>query len=150
MKTILGVDVGFKGAFAVYDGQELLISDMPVFKIGKTSKIDIQAVNKILEEFNIDHAYIEQVNAFKMGRKSAFNFGFGCGIIEACIASKQIPFTYVTPQKWKKALQCPADKDAARMRASHLLPKHAHNWPLKKHDGRAESSLIAYYGFHKI
>jgi crossover junction endodeoxyribonuclease RuvC len=48
--------------------------------------------------------------------------------------------------KWKKSLGVPADKYAARMRASQLLPEFAHNWPLKKHDGRAEASLISLYG----
>lgn len=145
-KNILGIDVGMNGAFSLYDEKELIIWDMPVHKVSKTKKLDSHKINEILNKFAVDHAWIERVNAFGMGVTSAFNFGFGCGVIEACLSCNNIPFTYVTPQKWKKALQVPKDKDAARMRASQLLPGHAHNWDLKKHDGRAEASLIALYG----
>lgn len=149
MKTILGIDPGMSGAIALYDGDELLIRDMPVFKRNKTKRIDCHTLLKYMQESHIDHAYIEQVNAFGMGASSAYNFGWTCGAIEACVAALSIPFTYVTPQKWKKAMQCPKDKDAARMRATQLLPQFAHNWDLKKHDGRAEASLIALYGYNQ-
>jgi hypothetical protein len=39
----------------------------------------------------------------------------------------------------------PAGKDGARARASQLIPSAAHHWPLKKHDGRAEAALLAFY-----
>jgi crossover junction endodeoxyribonuclease RuvC len=55
----------------------------------------------------------------------------------------------VRPNIWKKAIGCPKDKDMARMLASRLLPQHSDNWPLKKHDGRAEAALIALYGLNK-
>ena len=126
---------------------------MPVIKRNKTSRIECHKLKNMIDEqhegHGITHAYIEQVNAFGMGASSAYNFGWSCGVIEAMISAFSIPFTYVTPQKWKKEMDCPKDKDAARMRASQLLPQHAHNWDLKKHDGRAEASLIALYGFNK-
>ena len=146
MKTILGIDPGMSGAIAFYDGQELLIRDMPVFQRNKTKRVDCHALHKYMQECEADHAYIEQVNAFGMGASSAMNFGWSCGVIEALVASLNIPFTYVTPQKWKKAMQCPKDKDAARMRATQLLPQFADNWPLKKHSDRAEASRSALYG----
>ena len=149
-KTILGVDVGMNGALSFYDGSELIIYDMPTFKRNKTNRVDCAALHGIVkEQLPVHHAYIEQVNAFGMGASSAMNFGWSCGVVEAIVAALQIPFTYVTPQVWKKTMDCPKDKDAARMRAGQLLPTHAHNWPLKKHDGRAEASLIALYGFNK-
>jgi len=45
--------------------------------------------------------------------------------------------TIVAPVRWKRALAVPAGKDGARARASALLPRAAHLWPLVKHDGRA-------------
>ena len=150
MKTILGIDPGASGALAFYDQRELLIYDMPVFQRNKTKRIDCQSFLKILKTHDVDHAYIEQVNAFRMGATGAYNFGWNCGVVEALVSSQNIPFTYVTPQRWKKELQVPKDKDAARMRASQLLGDHAHNWPLKTHDGRAESSLIALYGMRSL
>ena len=52
----------------------------------------------------------------------------------------------MTPQRWKKALSLGQGKDAARARASQLLPAHAHYWQRVKDDGRAEAALIAVYG----
>jgi len=150
-KTILGIDVGMKGALAFYDKDELVIHDMPTFPRNKTNRVDCHKLHAIIsihqEEYGVDHVYIEQVNAFGMGASSAMNFGWSCGTVEAIVSACGIPFSYVTPQKWKKEMQCPKDKDAARMRATQLLPEFAHNWPLKKHDGRAEASLIALYGY---
>lgn len=149
MPKIIGIDVGINGAIAYLDTDEgeLVIYDMPVDKRNKTSRINVFALHRIIQDLKpVDHVWIEQVNAFGMGATSSYNFGWGCGVVEAVIACEQIPFSYVTPQKWKKALQCPKEKDAARMRATQLLPQYAHNWDLKKHDGRAEAALIAYYG----
>jgi hypothetical protein len=142
----LGIDVGMNGALAFYDGAELLIYDMPTHKRNKTNRLDCQRLLTILSSYDVSHAFVEQVNAFGMGASSAYNFGFGCGVIEGLLSARQIPMTYVTPQVWKKAMSCPTDKDAARARASQLLPKFAHNWDLKKHDGRAEAAMIALYG----
>ena len=149
MKCILGIDVGMTGALAFYDGAELIIYDMPVHERNKTKRMDCHKLVEIIKHNKPDAAIVEQVNAFKMGATGAFNFGWGAGAIEATLAALGVPFSYATPQSWKKAMQCPTDKDGARMRASQLLPKFAHNWDLKKHDGRAESSLIALYGFNQ-
>jgi crossover junction endodeoxyribonuclease RuvC len=150
MKTILGIDIGMSGALAFYDGAELIIYDMPVFERNKTKRLDCNAIKNILTNLHFDHAYIEQVNAFGMGVSSAYNFGWSCGVMEMAVASVGKPFTYVTPQTWKKAMQCPKDKDAARMRATQLFPNEAHQWSLKKHDGRAEASLICCFGRAKL
>ena len=152
-KTILGIDVGMTGALAFYDEDELIIYDMPVVKRNKTRRIDCLALNKIVQEHGfIDMAYIEQVNAFGMGATGAYNFGWSCGVVEAIVAALGIPFTYVTPMKWKPGVGIPkgSDKDYSRTRATQLLPRFAHGWDLKKHDGRAEASLIALYGHREL
>lgn len=149
MKTILGIDVGLYGALAFYDGTELLIYKMPTYKMGKANHIDPLRIADIIRINKPDHAYVEQVNAFGMGRTSAFNFGEGCGAIRGVLAALAIPMTFVTPQTWKKAMSCPTDKQEARARASQLLPQHKDNWPLKGDDGAAEAALIALYGFNK-
>ena len=150
MKTSLGIDVGMNGALSFYDGNELIIYDMPVFERNKTKRVHAIRLADIILLNNPDFAYIEQVNAFGMGATSAYNFGWSCGLIEGVVSSCKVPLSYVTPQVWKKEMQCPKDKDASRMRASQLLPQFSHNWDLKKHDGRAEASLIALYGFRKL
>lgn len=149
---VIGIDPGSTGAFAFYDGAELEIYDMPVHEIKKGKSVrkrfDPYGAMRILlsSRVGVDVAYIEQVSAQPgNGAAQAFTYGWMCGGIEACLAAAEIPFTYVTPQKWKKAMACPREKDGARMRASHVLPAFADQWKLKKHDGRAEASLIAVY-----
>jgi len=100
-KTILGVDVGMAGALAFYDKEELIIYDMPVFQRNKTKRVDCHMLHEIIksqrQQSVIDHVFIEQVNAFKMGATGAYNFGWSCGVIEAVVACHGIPFTTYPP-----------------------------------------------------
>lgn len=151
MKTIMGIDPGLSGALSFYDGYELIVYDMPTHEISvggkKRNHLDVLGLRQIIIDQRPDHAFIERVHALPgNGTVSSFSYGYGIGIIDAVVMCCGVPFTHVTPQAWKKAMGCPADKDGARQRASQLMPQFAHNWPLKKHDGRAESALIALYG----
>ena len=58
-----------------------------------------------------------------------------------------IPYTLVTPQRWKKELMdgMPKDKDSSRVVAIRLFPTFATELKLKKHHGRADALLIAEY-----
>ena len=159
MKTILALDPGMNGALALYDGTELLTWRMPTYEItkngGKRKKINIDELNETLDFCQstgfIDMVYIEQVSAQPgNGAASAFTYGFGAGVLEAVIQCRKLPFTYILPQVWKKAMNCPANKDGARMRASQLFPQFSHMWKLKRDDGIAEASLISLYGFNKL
>lgn len=148
---ILGIDPGLDGALAFMDDDELLIYDIPTLNIERNGKnkrqIDLQKLVSILQIYKVDHCYLENVNAMPgQGVSSMFQMGRGYGQIEMALAALNIPVTYVTPQKWKKALAVPKDKDGARQRASQLMPQWAHNWGLKKHSDRAEAALIAKYG----
>lgn len=151
MKTILGIDPGLSGALAFMDDKELLVYDVPTFNIERNGKkkrqINLQALLGILKTYQTSHCYLENVNAMPgQGVSSMFQMGRGYGQIEMALAAHEIPVTYITPQTWKKALAVPKDKDGARQRASQLMPEWSHNWDLKKHDGRAEAALIAFYG----
>ena len=82
-----------------------------------------------------------------MGATSAFNFGFTTGAIHGILAGLGIPYRTVVPVVWKRYFGLLGQgKDASRAEASRRLPQHAHHWPLKKHDGRAEATLLALYG----
>lgn len=155
MSLIVGVDPGLSGAIAFLNDEGVLeIVDMPVLvtKKGakKQSNIDTcQLANEIdsRNKLSITHAYIEAVHAMPgQGVTSCFQFGKGFGIVIGVIAANYIPFTLVTPNEWKKTLRVPAEKDGARARASELMPRFSHLWSLKKHDGRAEAALLAYWG----
>jgi len=145
---ILGVDAGISGALAHYDGSELIIWDMPIFKKEKGNDLDIHKLLKIFAEAEADHMFLEKTVAMpKLSGKSAYSMGKSEGAIIATCIGQDMPYTLVRPLEWKKSMVCPADKDAARQRASQLFPAYAHNWDRKKDDGRAEAALIAMYGF---
>ena len=140
---ICGIDPGMTGAIALlYQNGFSEIHDMPV--IGKG--VDGREVAAILTEFRPDHIYIERVNAFGMGRTSAFNFGHGHGVLIGVMQTLDIPHTLVMPQAWKKHFGLSRNKDESRALATRLFPAIADQFKRKKDDGRAEAILIAKYG----
>ena len=63
---ILGVDPGMSGAIAYYDGSELLLWDMPVFKKEKGGcELDIHALCLIFKEARADHLCLEKTTCPK-------------------------------------------------------------------------------------
>lgn len=151
---IAGIDPGLSGAVFMMDAEGDVMGtyfDIPVHELrrgGKTKRsLDAHGLAAFLRDFRIGHAFVEDVNAMPgQGVSSVFAFGMSKGIIIGVLAALGVPMTLVSPQKWKKALGVPAAKDGARARASQLLPSCAGQWPLAKHDGRAEAALIALYG----
>jgi len=149
--NILGIDNGLLGALSTYNGEELMVYDMPTYKIGKRNHINISELAKLILNDRPDHAFIEKLTPLpKISGLTAFSMGHSEGLVLGLLTAYNIPYTLVRPAEWKKIMRCPKDKDAARMRASQLLPAFTDNWPLKKHDGRAESALIAYYGWGEM
>lgn len=148
-KNILGVDNGLHGALSFYDGAELLVYDMPIYKTDRPV-IDIVRLTNIIKLNKPTHAIIEKLTPLpKISGLTAFSMGHSEGIVLTILTTLQVPFTFVRPKDWKSAMQCPKEKNAARLRASQLLPTFKHNWDKVKDDGRAESALIALYGWNK-
>lgn len=146
---VAGIDPGLKGAVAIYNGVRLHVFDMPTLTV-KRQEVDAGLLARYLSDQPIDHAWIEQVGSMPGNSAHAmFAFGEGFGIVKGVLAALAVPLSSVRPAKWKNALAVPADKDAARGRASQLFPAFADKWPLKKHDGRAEAALIALYGLQQ-
>lgn len=153
---IAGIDPGLSGAIALYDpakGDFRQVIDMPTHevRVNRKSKrrLDLIDLAGFFEDVGgeIALAIIENVNALpKQGVTSGFNFGYATGAITGIVAANFIPITRVTPLVWRRQIKLVGGKDASRQRASELFPRSAHHWPLKKHDGRAESALLAYYG----
>tara|TARA_R110000851_G_C12747400_1_gene531608 strand:+ start:97 stop:558 length:462 start_codon:yes stop_codon:yes gene_type:complete len=153
MKYVVGIDIGANGAITFYNKKFdiLAVHDMPMFQLKKGRVLDVSALSKILQSDEIEHAFIEKAMMMpKNGKISYHRLGYMEGAFLAMFATLGIPYTVVPPATWKKALSCPKDKDGARMRASQIFPNHTSLWPLKKHDGRAEGALIAYYGYSKL
>ena len=152
--TTIGIDPGLSGAVAfIFEDGSLRVHDMPTFSLkrnGKTKReIDAVQLATLLHQGANDDVvvWLEQVGSMPgQGVSSVFAFGQAFGISKGIVAALGYPLNLVTPQVWKKALRVPAAKDGARARASQIMPRAASNWPLVKHDGRAEAALIAYYG----
>lgn len=150
MKTILGIDNGLKGCLAFYNGEELMLYDMPTLEVKERNVLNMQAIKQIIKNDPPWHVYIEKLTPMpKISGLGSFSMGHSEGFMLGLMTGFNLPYTMIRPNDWKKQMGCPADKDGARARASQLLPEHAQNWPLKKHDGRAEAALIALYGFNK-
>lgn len=156
MTCIVGIDPGLSGAvaFVNVDACTIRIVDMPTNEFATSTKnkteVDPYGIVTELLEQDVMHVYLEEVfSSPQMGVTSSFNFGEGKGMIRGVLAALQIPLTQVKPQKWKKDMRVPADKKAAVMRASQLIPGAAPKFKGPRgglFDGRAEAALIALYG----
>ena len=152
---ILAVDPGLKGAFAVYGEGSLTVYDMPTYTKNAGSRnlsrdfIDAQGVLRLVREAHLlgcDLFVIEDVGGLPgQSASGAFVFGRGVGEVEMAARSIGMRLERVRAATWKAGLRVPADKRAARARASELMPQWSHLWPLQKHDGRAEAAMLALY-----
>jgi hypothetical protein len=168
MPGILGIDPGVSGAAALYDRTLpsascprrwlfVDIIDLPVIGDEKR-ELNPTAFRDWLSIYSPEHAYLELVTAMPsipgadgvrrgMGAAGAFRFGGFFYAIKAVLACCDVPFTLVTPQKWKAAHGLKgSDKEASRARALQLFPDTAASFARKKDQNRAEAALIASYG----
>ena len=99
MPYYLGIDPGKKGAIA------LLRPDMSVRFIDhkKTIEETARVLYSLLKKVQIEHCVLEKVNAFGMGRTSAFSFGSDLGMYRSILAVCNVYTTMPTPQEWQKA-----------------------------------------------
>lgn len=142
--TFVGIDPGFaSGAVAVLADEWSEVHDMPVIS-GKG--INVHELAELLQRAQAEHAYIEHVASMpKQGVSTTFKFGYGVGQIHAAVALAGIPYTLVTPGKWKGHHKISKEKDLARHRALQLFPDLASDLSRKKDADRAEALLIAAY-----
>lgn len=157
---IIGIDPGITGAISLVTEQANFVSvfDIPTMlanKTGNKQQVNVAELAKLLRTVLLDNpdvkAIMERVTAMPstpgaggdrrgMGAASAFSFGKCVGHIEGALAALGIPVEFVTPQQWKRALNLPSDKEAARAMAQSIFPQAPLG--LKKHAGRAEALLI--------
>jgi crossover junction endodeoxyribonuclease RuvC len=151
---IAGCDPGLAGALFFIDPERPATGeavDLPIHVLTRGGKkkreLDIAGLIGILAARQIEHAFVEQVSSMPgQGLSSTFSFGKTFGIILGVLSARNIPFTLVAPVRWKREMHVLKDKDAARARASQLLPAAAIQWRFKKDHGRAEACLLALYG----
>lgn len=135
---IIGIDPGKSGGVAwAHDGmREPLAAKMPD---------TVHELVSLLRGNDLSNAkcYLEKVHAMPgQGVTSMFTFGQGVGQIEGVLAALEIPYEWVTPQKWQGVMSCKTggDKNVSKRKALELFPgtKWTH--------ATADSALICEYG----
>ena len=147
---ICGIDPGQTGALAFYSNVSrsvVALYDMPVMARlhGKGQEVNASELCSLVMNHKPDEAILELVSAMPgQGVVSMFHFAEGYGIIKGVLATLQIPYSGVTPQKWKKAAGLSGkDKDASRTLAIQQHPEVADMLSRKKDCGRADAIHIA-------
>jgi len=137
----IGCDPGRQGAFALFDKTEMTVQtfDMPDTLAG---------VHNMVSDFPKVRAAIIEKPFYPMGigTKTVAVIAENYGALKSVFLWLDIPLVEVRPAEWKRALNLGSYKEESRNRASQMFPGNADQWALKKHDGRAEAALIAWYG----
>lgn len=140
MKLHIGIDPGASGGIAFIP--DSLPSKAWASKMPETLADLWDVLDGVGFDSTSHHACLEKVHSMPgQGVASSFKFGQGFGHLEMALTASRIPFTYVTPQKWQKELQCltGGDKNVSKARAQQLFPH------LKITHAIADSLLIAEY-----
>ena len=145
MTQVLGIDPGRNGALAVLDCRTLQVvtHDMPD---------SIPALHDLIAGLpEIRLCILEQIYAGpQMARRTIGVMFENFGALKSALSWRSIPVQTVRPNIWKASLNVPADKSAARRRASEFYPDCADQWKRARDDGRAEASMLAWYGMRLI
>ena len=152
---IFGIDPGQTGAIAVlHDGEIKQVIDMPTTARlhGKGQQVDAYTLTSELlaaaSGHNQRRAIIGAVSAMPgQGVSSTFRFGEALGVVLGVLGALQIPVSWASPVRWKKAAGLYGkDKDAARTLALQLHPEAGDMLTRKKDIGRADAICIAHFG----
>jgi crossover junction endodeoxyribonuclease RuvC len=145
-KITIGIDCGYRtGGVALIGDDWAEVHDLPVYDEGGVDVISLMDIITSVDD--VDHIYIERQQAMpKQGVVSMFKLGLAYGQICATAYLSRTPFTTVTPVTWKRSMNLPKDKDAARRMAQQWFPDLALQLKRKKDEHRAEALLIALYG----
>ena len=154
--TILGIDIGIRGAVAVLtaDAEFVAVHDMPVLADGPKGRRSVNAalLAEIVFKSRATKAFVEHVSARPgEGPTGAFAFGRARGgCVEGVLAAVGIPIAFLTPPQWKRLVGIAPGrdgaKDAARAEAIQRWPIDAGLFVRKRDDGRAEACLIGIAG----
>jgi crossover junction endodeoxyribonuclease RuvC len=159
----MGVDPGVSGAVAIIDiGLEVpkvvALFDMPTvtIKVGKKNRqrIDVLSLALKIDAFSpmLHAAIIEEVGQVGTDADpfSSFVFGFATGVVHGVLNTCMVPTQTVKPHIWKLSIGVSSDKSTSIAKAHRLFPESKEHITLKKHDGRAEALLLAWYGWKHL
>lgn len=148
MAIYIGIDPGKQGAIALISGQNVTCYSMPLKADGS---VDACELANCLRTSSSVFAMVEYINAFGMGRQSAFVFGQGYGSIIATLDLVGIGFELAAPQKWQGGT-CGSIRDKKKQK-QHTLAwvqnkfPDVDGWPSTKaaREGWGDAIAIAEY-----
>lgn len=141
MSIYLGIDPGKKGALCVLDSEEMTVDciDMP----DTTAALhDFIADLPIIKKCAVEKPFYPQM----IGVTNAAKIAQAYGILIGALAWRDIPFVEVRSNKWKPAMDLSSSKNASREKASQMFPDQSDLFKRVKDDGRAEATLLAWWG----
>lgn len=151
---ICGIDPGYTGGITFFDADAgyFKVYKMPIVSkvVGNKKRKFLNCVKfgSIILDENPNKIVIEKQQPMpRQGVVSTFSLGFQYGICIGTFIAFGFPYYEVRPKDWKKDMGVTSDKEQAREVATRIFKTDEH-WPLKSHDGLAESALIAYWGNH--
>ena len=150
---VAGIDPGKTGALSIlYPDNSVIVVDVPTIKLkGKDRPAwsEWSILWRTILTFNTPDMFVIEDIAARPGQgvTSMFSFGRTLGFAHGIVSVGNIPIHFVTPSVWKGKLGLlNSDKGASREKARTLFPASAHHFARVKDDGRAEATLLAYYG----
>lgn len=142
---LVAIDPGIGGAMVVIDENLPIVwCDNPTIQIKSKTMLCPDWITEFLKLHDPIVCVTEHVGASpRMGVSSAFNFGYGAGVIAGVCAGLTLPLYTISPQKWKTyhgLIGKP--KDAARLKVIELYPFLAEKFKLKKMVDTADAILM--------
>ena len=158
---VMGIDPGVTGALAVIQRDASggltveCVHDLPtlteVTSSGKARRrIDPEAMRAMVEAAGpCDRTVVERLLAPPgIASTTAFSMGATAATISTVLCFAGVGHKIVAASTWKRALECPAEKEASRRHACKLFGDDAH-WKRKADHNRAESAMLAlWYAMH--
>lgn len=146
MDIFYGIDPGLTGAICAMREDLLIVDiiDMPCLD----KELDAGAFLEFILSWPTVHVFMEKAQGMPK-QKGMFNYGRLFGEIIGVLKAKEMPYTLVTPQRWKKfqLKDMPSGKESSVIRVNQLYPEQR----LKKSQhGRSDAILIARYGIKSI
>lgn len=140
---IIGLDPGMNGAAVLMEPNGDVVD---IARFNKLTQMDIADMLKEWANYDDSFAFLEKVHAMpKQGVSSTFKFGLGYGFLIGCLTCLKIPYEFITPNTWQKALSCQSkgNKNITKAKAQQLFPEQ------KIIHATADALLIAEYGRRK-
>jgi hypothetical protein len=151
--TILAIDPGLSGALAFYNPRNqgsILVFDMPRV----ADEVDAAHLGRIISKNAPTVAVIEKVGPMpRDGCMQAWRFSAANTTAKVVCAMLGVPTSLLSPQAWKAGMKVKGGaegKEQCRLMALRLFPHCSEYFHLKKHAGRAEAALLAYWVSNKF